>query len=773
MNLPTRSLPARRARTRERFPGRPCARALLLIGLLHLACSVAAQDRARVLILNSYHRGFAWSDAEEAGVLSRLGEAHADMDVPVEYLDAKRFPDADSQMRAVAYLRRKYAGREPELVVALDNPALDLLVRHGDLLFGGIPVVFAGVSGVGHPQEASRRRITGVAEIQDVKSTLELALRLHPRTREILVVDDTTSSGVSSRQAVEAIAPSLAGRVRIRFLPPVTFDEAGDLIRGLPADTVVYIDSFSTDGTGHSLSLAASTKVLTAGVRVPVYAGHETRLGHGIVGGYLLDGRDHGRRAGEIALRVLGGEDPGEIPVDTTGAVRPKFDYVQLRRFGLSPASLPADSVVINRAASIFDQYRGLVIGTLLVFTLLVVMLTSLTVAIVQRRRAESALRKSEERLRLALEGTNDGIWDWNILTGDAYFSARYYTMLGYEPGEFPPTYASWRGLVHPDDIGRAEDLLKIARDSHTVFACEFRLLTRDGRWQWTLGRGKVVEVDAEGRPTRMAGSHVDVTDRRKAEEEIRQLNEDLERRVASRTAQLAAAIQEMEAFSYSVSHDLRAPLRAIDGYSRMLTDDRATLNEPEVQRICSVIRDETHRMARLIDDLLALSRLSRAQLQTSRVDMASLAAEVAGELAPPQTRQRLVIRLAELPPTNGDPGLLRQVWANLLDNAIKFSSHRDRPVVEVGGRADESELVYYVRDNGAGFDMRYADKLFRVFERLHSAKEFGGTGVGLAIVRRIVDRHDGRVWAEGGVDQGATVWFALPRRGPRDQEPR
>jgi light-regulated signal transduction histidine kinase (bacteriophytochrome) len=224
----------------------------------------------------------------------------------------------------------------------------------------------------------------------------------------------------------------------------------------------------------------------------------------------------------------------------------------------------------------------------------------------------------------------------------------------------------------------------------------------------------------------------------------------------------LAATNKELEAFSYSVSHDLRAPLRAIDGYTRILMQEYEPSLDAEGQRVCTVIRKETRRMGQLIDDLLAFSRLGRTQMQPFPIDMERLVKSVFSELTTSLSQERLDFRVGSLPPVVGDPTLIRQVWINLLSNALKFSSKRERAVIEVGSYQGEGETIYFVRDNGAGFDREYVHKLFGVFQRLHSEREFEGTGVGLAIVQRAIHRHGGRVWAEAEVDKGATFYFTI-----------
>lgn len=250
---------------------------------------------------------------------------------------------------------------------------------------------------------------------------------------------------------------------------------------------------------------------------------------------------------------------------------------------------------------------------------------------------------------------------------------------------------------------------------------------------------------------------------RRIAEAQGRQLNVLLRQKLAD----LEQANREMDEFSYSMSHDLRTPLRAIDGFSGILANDYASKLDSEGQRIIGIVRAGTRNMAQLIDDILAFSRIGRTAMSTERVDMNGLIDVLLPDFAGPMSGRDIRLRVPPLPLAQGDPMMLQRVWHNLLDNAIKYTSRRDHARIEVGGVSDDCETVYWIKDNGAGFDMRYADKLFGMFRRLHGAHEFSGTGIGLAIVKRIVIRHGGRVWAIGQPDHGATFYFALPTRKP------
>ncbi|NDY41506.1 PAS domain S-box protein [Dissulfurirhabdus thermomarina] len=391
-----------------------------------------------------------------------------------------------------------------------------------------------------------------------------------------------------------------------------------------------------------------------------------------------------------------------------------------------------------------------------------------------ERNRAEQALRESEARYRTMVEQSLQGL----IVVQDlriVFVNPAYARIAGYSVEELLSLTAEEAvALIHPEDRDEVLRRVRARLSGEDVPPkYEFRGIRRDGTVRWVEVSSSRIEFN--GRPAIQA-AFVDITERKRAEEELRRLAGELERRVAERTAELEAANRELEAFTYSVSHDLRAPLRSMDGFSRILEEDYAEALPAEARRHLARIRDGARRMGRLIDDLLELSRLSRGPVPKARtVDMGALARRVWEELGSEREGRRVEFSLGELPPAQGDPDLLRQVLANLLGNALKFSRGRDPAHVAVGfdpspppppgGPLPPGRGAYRVTDDGVGFDMRHAGMLFQAFQRLHRPEDFEGSGLGLAIVHRIVARHGGRVWARSEPGRGAAFYFTLGER--------
>lgn len=380
---------------------------------------------------------------------------------------------------------------------------------------------------------------------------------------------------------------------------------------------------------------------------------------------------------------------------------------------------------------------------------------------VTERRRTEEALRQSEERFRQVVELSPVMVMI-HSQGRFVYLNRAALRLFGADSAEeLIGSPISER--VHPDfrELVRGRVTNAIS-DAEAAPVIEERLLRLDG----TAFTVEITSIpflfQGEGGVLTIAS---DVSVRKQAEDEFRQLNILLEQRVAQRTAELESALRHMESFSYSISHDLRAPLRAVDGYCQILTEDFGQGLPPGASGYLGKISRNVRQMGVLIDDLLTFSRLSRQPLTKQQVSLAGIAREVFMSLDNERAGRNIEIAIGDLPPCQADPVLIHQVLLNLLSNAVKFTRALDTARIEVGSAVEEEMTTYFVRDNGAGFDMAFAAKLFGVFQRLHGSDEFEGTGVGLAIVRNIVQRHGGMVWAEGEVGHGATFYFTLDGR--------
>ena len=376
---------------------------------------------------------------------------------------------------------------------------------------------------------------------------------------------------------------------------------------------------------------------------------------------------------------------------------------------------------------------------------------------LIERFNAEAARRETEGRYRSLVELTEEGVLIHDERT--ILYANPAMARILRAPDAQALLALSPIEMVEPESRALAQSRAERVAGGETVQHAELRLRAVDG---------SVVDVEVSGAPIEIGGRRMtqsyirDISTRKWAQRELLRMNESLEQRVVERTAELTAANRELEAFSYTVAHDLRAPLRAIDGFANLLRHDAGDRLDEHATRDLVSITTNVRRMAELIDGLLEFSRLSRSPTERQEVATRALVDAVILEaLEAAAHRPEFVI--GDLAPVEGDAAMLRQVWINLIANAVKFTARARSPRIEITCRRDDGEIVFTVRDNGAGFDPRYQSKLFGIFQRLHAQTDYQGTGVGLAIVKRIVERHRGRVWAEGRPDNGAAFHFSLP----------
>jgi PAS domain S-box-containing protein len=365
-----------------------------------------------------------------------------------------------------------------------------------------------------------------------------------------------------------------------------------------------------------------------------------------------------------------------------------------------------------------------------------------------ERQRTEQTLREGGRKFQELADAMPQIVWTAGPDGHFDYYNRRWYDFTGRPEGVGGDE--SWTDVVHPDDQKECLARWHSATASGDAYEIEYRLRGKTGVYHWFLRRALPVRDEA-GRITRWFGTCTNIDSVKHTEEVLRRAN-----------AEADAANRELEAFSYSVAHDLRSPLRSIDGFSQAILEDNADQLDEEGKKNFARVRAAAQRMAILIDDLLSLSRLSRGELHREPVSLTRMVRAVAERLRATDTQRDVEIVVEEGMEVDGDAGLLTTVMENLLGNALKFTSQRPKAHIEVGVTTKHGQVVYFVRDDGVGFDMAYAGKLFGAFQRLHGADEFPGTGIGLAIVQRVVRKHGGGVWAEGEVGRGATFFFTL-----------
>ncbi|MHC1730379.1 MAG: ABC transporter substrate binding protein [Syntrophobacteraceae bacterium] len=714
--------------------------------LLFSICPVEARQTPSVIILVSYHPGFAWSEAELEGLKERLSEGCPGIDPYVEYLDAKRHPDGDSLSRMKNFLRNKYSGKKPDLVICLDNPALHMILDYRNELFKDIPIVFAGISGFNTSLLRSHRGVTGIAETQDMKETLEDVLRLHPGTREILLIEDYTLSGSSSRQEAEALMPMFAGRVNIRFLPPVTFEEAVAEISSLSAGSIALIHSFATDRSGRSLSLAESTRLFTAASRVPVYSLHESRLGHGIVGGRLLGGREHGRRAGDIALRVLAGEDPDSIPVVTESTARPAYDYIQLRRFGISLKSLPEGSTVVNKPVTVWESHREFVYATAAVVAVLLSMVVLLVFAIVRRRRAEESLRKYE----YIVSASHDLL---ALINRKYIYEAANSSFLAAHQCSKEEAI----GRTVPEIIGESVFEEKVRPRLDRAFAGEIvhyrEQFDLNGPGRRTFDVTYYPFLDDSAVPAAVVLHSRDMTDRLLLEEKLMQ----------------AQKMESIGTLASGVAHEINNPINGIMNYAQLIID-RSGKGNPATEPATEII-EEANRVAKIVRNLLTFARHEKQS--HSPAQLADIADSALSLIRTVMRHDQIDLKIdipEGLPAMKCRSQQIQQVIMNLMTNARdalnqKYPGYNADKQLLLSAQLIEKQGRKYLRttveDFGAGIALEIRDRIFDPFFTTKPKER--GTGLGLSITYGIVKEHGGELTVESEPGQYTRFHVDLP----------
>ncbi|MBI5056540.1 MAG: PAS domain-containing protein [Nitrospirae bacterium] len=518
-----------------------------------------------VLVLNSYHVGHTWSDNEMAGIIEVLQEASPDIRYHVEYLDCKHYPKYEHFELVKDLFKLKYGNREIPVVIVTDNPALEFALKYRALLFPRSSIVFCGINNFKKEMLEGQKNITGLAEVLDAVDTMRVALTLHPKTKEVFIVHDYTSTGLATRREAEKQMKGMFDRVSFRYVEDMTKKEMTQLLRGLSEDSLVFVLGYSVFKDGEIIGTEDVARLFSANSPVPVYGVHQERLGYGIVGGSLLSGKLHGAHAGRVALKILSGTQASNIPVDMNPPTRMMFDYNQLVRFWIPSKALPEGGVIVNRPVSFISSHKYLVASIMLVIIILTSGIIILGLNVHQRGLAEEALRRSKEELELRvlertaeLQNVNEqlqhelaerkrsesvlrqieaelnesqrvahiGSWDWDATTDTIWWSDEYYRIYNIDPKLPTPNYIEHLKVYTSESAGRLDAAVKMAMETGEPYELDLELANPTVTTRWIVARGEA-KRDAGGTIWGLRGTAQNITERKKAEVAL-QRNQDM-----------------------------------------------------------------------------------------------------------------------------------------------------------------------------------------------------------------------------------------------------
>jgi PAS domain S-box-containing protein len=704
-----------------------------------------------MLVLLSYHQGYAWTDDEVRGILEIFGENGAQVDIAFEYMDTKRFPPEHSFAPLAEILKQRYATRQPDLLLLCDDNALDFIKQYRQTLFPDVPIVFCGINNLEPERLAPLTRLTGVAEDFDLKSTLEMALKLHPQARQVVTVSDVTASCKANLQRLRKLQPFFQ-RLGVRFLELSDLEPEAlqDRLRQLGEESIVLHLGYFRSPQGKTFATRQGTRLVTEATRAPVYSVWDWSLGHGIVGGRLASGFYQGRAAACMAKEILAGRSVLEIPIQWQSPNQWMFDARQMERFGIKLNQIPEQSVVVNREISFFERNRPYVLSAGAVVLLLSVATLSLAINVLARRRAEQRLKESERRYRALYEEATEGIliFDEGLCIRD--MNPHLCRLLGFAPGELLGQCLP--DLMHPRDLQWQPIRLDSLMRGETL-RLERRLRRKDGQYL-------SFEISARRLgPEFIQAIYHDITARVAAQKELEQAKEYAE-----------AASQAKSAFLANMSHELRTPLTAAMGMLELL---RAKKPRPDqLRHICNALAACAN-LTQLLGDILDISKVEagRMELETENFSLSDLLESVRQSHGPTAQEQGLELHLSAAPglPDRllGDPARIRQILINLVGNAVKYTEKGSVTVsVEAVGPLppEEITLLFQVRDTGIGMPDDLLPCVFDAFTQAETStnRKYQGAGLGLQIVKRLVRLMDGSLCLDSELGRGTAAYLSL-----------
>lgn len=707
----------------------------IIIALVSAGDANALVSKKRILILNSYHKGLSWTDNIVSGIHEALKTQDAEIEYYIEYMDTKRYYGEKYFEKLHELYFRKYAKERFDVVIAADNDAFDFTRKYNREIFHSTPVVFCGINNYKDSMIAGYRNFTGVVEDTDIKSTIEVALKLHPQTSQIVVVNDKTTTGIAMENEVREVVPFFEDMVNFVFVEDFDFSELQSKVRALPSDSIVLLTVVNRDRKGNFFAYEESLKLLYPAAQVPIYSVWEFYLGKGIVGGMLTNGFNQGKVAGEITLRILKGEKISSIPVVKKSPNVYMFDYREMERFGVALAKLPPDSTVLNRPDTFYSRYKDLIFVISSVIAALSVIIFILLVHISMRRRYEEAVEKSEKRYR-----------DLYDNAPDMYHSIDREGIIV----DCNETEARMLGRPKEEIIGRpiADFQTDKSRDSYlkefplllkqrALYGLEREYVRSDGT-VFPASLNVFVEMDDNGEMVRTKTIARDMTEYKRVEVELRQSREELR----NLSAHIQSALEEER---QNIAREIH------DELGQTLSKLKLDISwlKKRFSKDQKLLADKSDKMSGLVDSTISSVRKISSQLRPGVLDYLGLPAAIewqADEFKE-QTGIRCKMSIATDIPVESKEITIAvfRIFQETLTNIMR---HAKATRVSVVLMREENKLILVVKDNGIGIPE----------ESLSSRTSFGLMGM-----QERARFLGGQVKITGAPKKGTTVMVQIP----------
>jgi len=712
-----------------------------------------------ILLINSYHYTFKWTNDITNAVVKELPEAD-DYRISIEYLDTKRFSFQRQEVLYVEYLKEKYRTLDIKGIICSDNDAFEFVLKHGKEIWGDVPVTFCGVNEL-FKYDINSTNYFGVEEEIAIAQTLELILTLQPDLKELIVVSDSTLNGILFADQFLRAARAINFPVDYDLIYATSVELLGETLKEAdPEKRAILLLSLYLPRNGAVKDMILEADFLKSCLDVPVYGTWDFLFGGFILGGVINTGEEQGRLAAQLLKRKLAGETfpPGYLVKPTQTMV---VDYNKLKYYNIDLSLVPKNALVLHEPENYFRKYRQEILIVCSVLGFLIVINIILLRLLNEKRIAEAKLRKSEERLELALDGANVGLWDIDLENKAVYINKWVSGLLGYgDSGIARVTIGDWIKTCHPDDLGQVNEVLHMHLSGKVHdFNTEARLQTSSGEYKWFSLHGKVVEVDQNSTPRRMIGLMLDIDMQKQFEEQLR---------IAKEKAEESDRLKS--SFLANVSHEIRTPMNAILGFSDILLD--ASIQKEDSLKFLSLIRSSGESLLALINDIIDISKIESGQFNIviGKFDLHLLfdkISHIASALINTYNRDiELIIEKGVDQASlfiESDQYRLEQIINNLISNAIKFTSRGH--VILSYTIPDNNTLEIRVTDTGRGISKEDQGVIFERFRQINPDPKIniGGTGLGLAISKSITELLGGTICVDSAPDQGATFRVRIP----------